>query len=65
MSGRGSGTVTKFLVQGDEMLKKTVSKGGNSAAVYVPKKWTGRTVVVILLNKKDGGTPDGEEEVRR
>ena len=53
--------MSKFLVQGEEMLKKTVRHGGNSGAIFVPKKWEGRTVVVILLDKKDGGTPDGKE----
>ena len=57
--------MSKFLIRGEEMLKKVVRHTGNSGAIFVPKKWEGRTVVVVLLDKDDGGTPDGEGKETR
>ena len=40
--------MAKFEVKGKEMIKKTVTKVGNGAVVYVPKLWIGKTVAIIL-----------------
>jgi len=42
----------KFELEGEEMLKRTVSKGDSSSRVYVPKGWEGREVAVILLGEE-------------
>lgn len=42
----------KFTLDGEDMIKKTVSKCGNGGVVYVPKKWVGHEVAVILLNEE-------------
>ncbi len=36
-----------------DMVEKTVSNGGNSARVFVPKTWAGKTVKVLLLEPLD------------
>lgn len=38
-------------LKGYEMLEKTVNKSGDSGRVYVPLKWVGKKVKVILLQK--------------
>jgi len=43
----------KFTLDGENMLKKTVSKCGNGGVVYVPKDWVGHKIAVILLNEED------------
>jgi len=40
--------MAEFRVKGKEMISKTVAKHGNGAIVYVPKKWIGKKVAVIL-----------------
>ena len=39
----------QMRIEGYEALDKIATKGGNSARVYVPKQWEGKTVKVILL----------------
>ena len=41
----------KFVIRGIEAQRKTVGAHGNVSAVYLPKKWVGRNVVVVLLPK--------------
>jgi len=42
---------TDIKLKGYEMLEKTVNKSGDSGRVYVPLKWVGKRVKVILLQK--------------
>lgn len=42
---------TDIKLKGYEMLEKTVNKSGDSGRVYVPLKWIGKRVKVILLQK--------------
>ena len=39
----------QMKIEGYEVIEKRATKGGNSARVYVPKQWEGKTVKVILL----------------
>ena len=39
--------MTKFEIEGKELLIKNVIKHGNGAMVYIPKSWIGSTVAVI------------------
>lgn len=41
----------EFTIQGEDMVKKTVGKGGNSGIIYVPKAWHKKRVAVILLEE--------------
>ena len=43
--------MAKFEVVGKMMLVKTVGKHGGGAVVYVPKKWIGKRVAIILDGK--------------
>ena len=43
--------LTNIELKGYEMLEKTVNKGGDSGRVYVPIKWIGKKVKIILLEK--------------
>ncbi len=36
-------------IEGYEMVEKTAGKSGNSAYLYLPVKWVGKKVAVILL----------------
>ena len=36
-------------MQGFEVVEKTAVKGGNSARIYVPKKWEGKKVRAVLI----------------
>lgn len=36
-------------IEGYEVVEKIAVKGGNSARIYVPKKWEGKKVKAILL----------------
>lgn len=38
-------------LKGYEMLEKIVNRSGDSGRVYVPLKWVGKKVKVILLQK--------------
>lgn len=51
---RRGGFVQEF--KGYEMLEKEVANGGNSGRVFVPKKWGGKRVKIILME------PVGEED---
>ncbi len=39
----------KIELQGYEVVEKIAAKGGNSSRIYVPKKWEGKKVKVILI----------------
>jgi|TARA_Y100000034_G_C6910343_1_gene424405 putative transposon-encoded protein len=41
--------VDKFSINGEEVIRRTVTKYGSSAKVGVPKKWEGRDVKIVLL----------------
>ena len=41
----------KLELTGYEMLEKQVNKSGNSGRVYVPMKWIGKKVKIILIEK--------------
>lgn len=41
----------KFEIEGEEMLKKKVYKGGTSGRIYVPLEWIDSEVIII--KKKD------------
>jgi putative transposon-encoded protein len=36
-------------IEGYEMIEKTAGESGNSAYVYLPKKWAGKKVKIISL----------------
>ena len=40
--------MTTFTVEGEQLIKKTVADGGTSGRIYVPKKWIGQEVAIIL-----------------
>jgi putative transposon-encoded protein len=40
-------------IKGYEMVEKTAGKSGNSAYVYLPKKWAEKRVRIILLEPTD------------
>ena len=39
----------RIEMQGFEVVEKVAVKGGNSARIYVPKKWEGKKVRVVLI----------------
>jgi bifunctional ADP-heptose synthase (sugar kinase/adenylyltransferase) len=39
--------MSEFLIQGKELISKTVKEHGSGAIVYVPKQWAGEKVSVI------------------
>jgi|TARA_B100001971_G_scaffold166990_1_gene158055 putative transposon-encoded protein len=39
----------KLEMEGYEVIEKLAVKGGNSARIYVPKKWEGKKVRVVLI----------------
>ena len=39
----------KIEMEGFEVVEKVAVKGGNSSRIYVPKKWEGKKVRVILI----------------
>lgn len=39
----------KIQMEGYEVVEKMAVKGGNSARIYVPKKWEGKKVKAILI----------------
>lgn len=43
----------EFKVEGREATEKIVKEGGSSGRIYLPKKWIGRKVVIILLEGKE------------
>ena len=42
---------TTIELKGYEMLEKIVRKSGDSGRVYIPLKWVGKKVKIILLEK--------------
>ena len=42
-----------FNVTGYEMLRKRVGKGPDSGRIYLPKKWIGKHVTVVLADYPD------------
>ena len=38
-------------MEGYEVVEKVAEKGGNSARIYVPKKWTGKKVRAVLVEE--------------
>jgi len=42
---------TTIELRGYEMLEKKVNKSGDSGRVYVPLKWIGKKVKIILLEE--------------
>lgn len=41
----------KMQMEGFEVVEKVAEKGGNSARIYVPKKWTGKKVRAVLIEE--------------
>lgn len=39
----------KIQMEGYEVVEKMAVKGGNSARIYVPKKWEGKKVRAVLI----------------
>ena len=39
----------KIEMEGYEVVEKIADKGGNSARIYVPKKWEGKKVRAVLI----------------
>ena len=39
----------KIEMQGYEVVEKIADRGGNSARIYVPKKWEGKRVRAVLI----------------
>ena len=39
----------KIEMRGFEVVEKVAVKGGNSSRIYVPKKWEGKKVRVVLI----------------
>jgi len=39
----------KIEMRGYEVVEKIAVKGGNSARIYVPKKWEGKKVRAVLI----------------
>jgi len=39
--------MTKFEVEGKELIIKIIKKHGNGAMVYIPKSWIGEKVAII------------------
>ena len=41
----------QMKMNGFEVVEKIAEKGGNSARIYVPKKWTGKKVRAVLIEE--------------
>jgi len=41
----------QMTMEGFEAVEKKAQVGGNSARVYVPKHWCGKTVRVVLIEQ--------------
>ena len=41
----------QIKMEGFEVVEKIAEKGGNSARIYAPKKWTGKKVRAILIEE--------------
>ena len=38
-------------MEGYEVIEKVAEKGGNSARIYVPKRWEGKKVRAVLIEE--------------
>jgi len=41
----------KMQLEGYEVVEKIAERGGNSARIYVPKRWIGKTIRAILIEQ--------------
>jgi putative transposon-encoded protein len=41
----------KMQLEGYEVVEKIAERGGNSARIYVPKHWIGKTIRAILIEQ--------------
>lgn len=41
-------------IEVEEMIRKDVKASGNGGAVWVPKRWRGENVIIVLPRKKSG-----------
>ena len=41
----------QIKMEGFEVIENVAEKGGNSARIYVPKKWTGKKVRAVLIEE--------------
>lgn len=41
----------QIKMEGFEVVEKVAEKGGNSARIYVPKKWVGKKVRAVLIEE--------------
>jgi putative transposon-encoded protein len=41
--------MTIFTIEGEELIKKKVVDKGTTGGLYLPKKWVGREVAIVLL----------------
>ena len=41
----------QMRMDGFEIVEKVAEKGGNSARIYVPKKWMGKKVRAVLIEE--------------
>ena len=41
----------QMRMDGFEVVEKIAEKGGNSARIYVPKKWIGKKVRAVLIEE--------------
>lgn len=39
----------EMQMEGFEVVEKVAERGGNSARIYVPKHWLGKTVRAVLI----------------
>ncbi len=41
----------RMQMEGYEVIEKVAEKGGNSARIYVPKRWEGKKVRAVLIEE--------------
>lgn len=44
----GETPMVEFKIKGKQMLTKVPSRHGTGGVIYVPKRWIGKEVIVIL-----------------
>ena len=44
--------MTTFTIEGEQLIKKRVMDKGTTGGLYIPKKWIGREVAIVLLETK-------------
>ena len=42
----------QMSMEGFEVVEKRAESGGNSARIYVPKRWLGKKVRAVLIEEK-------------